>query len=664
MFFRSQVSGLIPRSRTLLSLKAATILLCGVLVYLPALRGGWLWDDEGEIIGNSDLRSLSGLARMWVRPEALDYQPVRTTVQWIEWHLFGNATPGYHATSLLLHLACAIFLWSVLSRLGVRRAWLGGLLFAIHPLAVESVAWISELKNTLSLALLLLSYRCWLQSLEDVDGAHPEVAREPVRTECGRHLSKHSDFRSQVSAFVFFAASLLSKSSVAMFPFALLLTAWWRRGVVTRRDLRSAAPYFCLSLLVGVVAILFQQARAIGPAGVPIPGAVHSLAESGLVTAFYAGKCLWPAPLIPIYPGWPASSFLRLLVPWLGIALVVRWALRTPHRRSGRAVLFAGGLFVLNLLPVLGVIPFSFRRIAPVADHFAYLSLAVAVGLGVGALGLVSPATRTGRLAFGMAVAGMAVALGLTARSHASVFRDETALWTYTTDRNPDTWLGCNNAGVALRMDGRAAEAVPWLRRALLLRPDYPEGENDLGVALSDLGRTDEAIAHFRRAIALVPAYADAHANLANALAAKRVLSEALREHTTALAIDPRNAGTRSNLGVVLARQHRYSEAADQFRAALAESPEHPEALNGLGNCLFALGQPARALECYRKALAIRPGYTDCRNNLGYVLASLGRVQEALVEFDRVLILRPDDPAALREKETLEERLVVGRARR
>ena len=300
------------------------------------------------ITQNPALRSLAGLRSLWLAPAGVNYFPVTFTVQWIQWHLWGNSTLGYHLTNLGLHLLGSLLLWGLLRRIGLPLAWLAGLLFALHPLAVESVAWISEFKNTLSLPLLLGASWAYV--------AYDDL-RRPSR---------------YLLALLLFACAMLSKSTVAMFPVVLLLYVWWKRARIRPADITASLPFFAIAGGLGVVTVWFEHHRAsMGPA---MPeGWLHRLAAAGTALGFYFEKALVPVNLQFNYPRWPADpASVWPFLPWVLLAALFAWC--WSHRNGwGRAALLGLGFFVLNLLPVIGLVPMAYLRISRVADHFGYL---------------------------------------------------------------------------------------------------------------------------------------------------------------------------------------------------------------------------------------------------------------------------------------------------
>jgi len=494
---------------------------------------------------NPVLRDPAGLAAIWLRPPGADYFPLTATAQWLQWRLWGGDPLGYHCVNVACHVLGAWLLWRILRRLGIEAAWLGGLLFVLHPLAVESVAWISELKNVLSFPLLLLAFGAYL---EFDDG--------------GRR-------RDLVRSNLWFLAAMLAKTSVAMFPGFLLVHAWWRRGRVGRTDLLAATGFGAVSLVLGVVTIHFQIQRALGSDGTAFFSSGHPTA--GLTQAifsfwFYFKRCLWPARLMPIYPSDLLGS--EPLRAWTaaGVSAAVLGVLWFRRAAWGRHVILGIGWFLLNLLPVLGVVPMAFLRIAPVADHLAYVSLAGIAGLAAAAASPWSgreTASRSAKRARTLRWAGVAAAAALAVETHryAAVFQSEETLWTYAVDHNPAAWMAQFNLGNVLLAKSDWPGAISRYEAALAERPAYAEAENNLGIALSREGRVSDALPHFQRALRLRPDYPEAGSNLGLALATTGRLEDAILRYEEVLRLHPDYLRARDNLALALRAAGRNQEA-------------------------------------------------------------------------------------------------------
>ncbi len=682
--FPSRVNPVLSRigPKTTALIKAAVITLAVAFVYGRVMGAGWIWDDALEITGSHDVRSPGGLWSAWFSPSGFDYFPLKTDLQWLEWHLWQSRPAGYHAANIVVHLAGALLLWRLLGKLGVRFAWLGGLLFAIHPLAVESVAWVSEFKNVLSLAFLLLAAGAFV----DFDSACATARLAgPGRGNAAR--------RAYLAALAWFLAAMLSKSSVVMFPFCLLLLAWWRRGRIGRRDLLASLPFFLVSLILGLVTISFQAQRAIVDPGSVVEGLPVRLAVAGRALVFYFGKCAWPFGLLPIYPRWAAPA---LLLPgalcWLAAGAVAAalliWNFRSapgdgPRIPIPRHILLGLGFFVINLIPVLGFFPMAYQRISWVADHFAYLALAGMAGLAAGGVGTLLDSSsqieqegreeREGkgllrtlpglpvlpvqfRWIYPVFVSVIIAGLAIQSRSYARVFQGEKSLWTYELERNKEAWIGYNNLGIALRKEGRRSEAIADYEQSLRLRPNFAEAHNDLGVALAEEGRAAEALAHYERAILIKPDFASAYNNEGNLLLSLGRIDDAVGRFSLSLRLDPDVPEPHNNLGNALARKGRLAEAIAQYREALRIAPEFPEAISNLGATLANSGRLDEAIAQFRELLRLRPDFAEGHNNLGVALGRAGRIPEAIAEYRLALQIDP----GLREARDNLKRLGAG----
>jgi tetratricopeptide (TPR) repeat protein len=593
-------------------LGAMVVAAAAAWIYMPCLHGTWLWDDGLEISQNAVLRTASGWWTPWIHPGAMDYFPLKSSLQWVEWRLWGPNPLGYHLVNLALHVLSALLVWKLLHRLGVRGAFVGGLLFAVHPVAVESVAWISEFKNTVSLPPLLLASVAFL--------AYDMSRRR----------------RWLLWSLVWFLAALACKTSVVMFPGVLLLYAWWRRGRVGTRDLLVSIPFFAESLAMGAATVWFQSTRSIGIAGVP-ESLGSRVVEAGWSIVSYARMCLWPAGLSPVYPAAPGSTAAGLA--WLGILAVVG-ILWVRRRAWGRHAFLGSGWFILNLVPVLGIIPMAYYRVSPRADHFAYISLVGLVGLAAAAYGSAAQflkrrpeGGRSLRVTLEAAVCLAACVMAVEARAYSAAFHDEKALWTYAVERNPKAWLAHGNLGKALYEERRFDDASREFWEAVALQPDSPEAHANLGNCLQAEGLVEDARREYAAAVAISPAFAGAHYDLGLSYLQAGLLQRASDEFRATLGIDPGHATARNNLGLALAGMGRLPEAMEQYRLALGLNPDLPEAHLNLGNALFRTGRLDEAVWQYREALRLYPGYSGAHNNLGQALAALGRPGEAEAEF-------------------------------
>jgi len=562
-------------------LHAAVIILAGLWIYSPAYHGDWLWDDDQLLTQNPVVQSgsLKGLAKLWFYPDGADFFPLSYSALWAQWPFFKNQPTGYHVTTILLHLSGALVLWALLARMRIPGAWLSSLIFAIHPVAVESVAWVSETKNTLSLPLCLFSCLCWVSQDDE---------REPSRRSRLYGLS-----------ILFFLLAMLAKTSMVALPVVLLLHAWWKRGTVTLRDVVRAAPFFLISLVLGIITIQYQHGRAIGAETILVGGVASRIATAGMAILFYLKQIVWPVNLLPIYPRWevdPPKVWQFLAWPVIAAAAAWIWANRGTAARPqwGRHAALGLGFFLLMVLPVLGFVTISYMRITWVADHFIYLPMIGVIAL-IGAMA-TRWYERSTESAQPLILAGGAIVLatcGLLSFRYANAWASEDALWTHTLKTNNNAWQAHNRLGAKKFSRGDIEGGYYHFSQSTKLRPDLGETHNNLGSALSAKGRLDEAIKEFTAACRLTPHVPAMHVNLANSLFQVGRFQEASEKFRWLLEKEPNNPALINNLAVTLFKQGNKEEAVRLFRRALELSPNLKDAREGLA---VALGeQPASA---------------------------------------------------------------------
>jgi Flp pilus assembly protein TadD len=633
--------------------------------YFPAIRGALLWDDDAHVTAKK-LRSLGGLWRIWFKLGATQqYYPVLHSAFWLEHRVWGDSVLGYHVLNVGLHATAACLFALVLVRIRPEKKgralwaggeWLAAAIFALHPVCVESVAWISEQKNTLSLVFYLLSALSYL------------------RFDRGRRWTWY------VIAFVFFAMALLSKSVTATLPAALLLALTWHRVRISwRRDVVPLLPWFVVAACAGIFTAWVER-RYIGAQGQAFDlGFVERLFLAGRIVWFYLGKLLWPIGLEFVYPRWQVIPNWQWSLGCIGLAaaLTAFWCIRKWSVAPLLAVLF----FVGTLFPALGffnVYPFIFSY---VADHFQYMACLGIIALaadGGGHVardiiqGLVGSRRAAVRTIFGSAaVALLAVLFAITWQT-AAHYRNPAVLYRDTLAKNPSAWMIQNNLGKYLMDMGSPNEAVVHLKESLRLRPDYSEAHNNLGVYLMSAGLPGEGIAEFEAAIkfasdatrarenlglALIetpgrseegvsllqaalhddgddPEAAGFYLKLGAALAkARGRLPEAISNFEAAVRLEPNNIDARGSLGNALARAGRTSEAIKQFEAALMIRSDNPKIHNNLGIVLAAAGKTDEAMAQFREALRLAPTFSEARFNLALTLRRAGRTEEAAAEF-------------------------------
>jgi tetratricopeptide (TPR) repeat protein len=606
---------------------AGAFLVCATLAaYIPALNGGLLWDDAGHVT-KPDLQSLHGLWRIWFEfGSTQQYYPLLHSAFWVEHRLWGDAVLGYHLTNILLHALSACLLVAILRYLRLPGAWLAGFLFALHPVCVEAVAWISEQKSTLSALFYLASALCYLRF--DQSRRRPQY----------------------LLALALFVLALLTKTVTATLPAALLVVLWWRRGRLDwKRDAMPLLPWFALGAAAGMVTEYVER-TFVGARGAEF---ALTLTQRCLLASraiwFYLGKLIWPANLTFIYPRWTldTAAWWQYLFP-LGVLALLAPLLWLAVKKGRRGPLAGFLFFVGTLFPALGffnVYPFIYSY---VADHFQYLA---SLGVIVPAAAGLTVAARRASLTYGgraCAAGVLLAALAVLTWRQSGIYQDAQTLYRVTLARNPDCWLAHNNLGSELlETPGRLSEAVSHFEAALRLQPNYPQTYNNLGIALSNIpGRLPEAINYFETAVRIQPDYAQAQNNLGLALSnLPGRLPEAIAHFEAALRTNRDYAQAHNNLGSALSSTPgRLQDAVSEYEAALRIQPDFPEAHYNLANALSEIpGRLEEAIAQYQETLRLQPDNARAHNNLGTALSAMpGRMPDAIAEYQAALRIQPD----------------------
>src|SRR5436190_7052745 len=563
-----------------------------MLAYEPAWHGGLVWDDDANIAG-PELRSLDGLRRIWFVPRATQqYQPLHYSSSWLQQRLLGDSPTGYHLVNLLLHIGCVVLVLKILRLLRIPGAELAAIVFALHPVNVETVAWIAERKNTLSGLFGLAATLSYLKFDES-----------PSR-------------RSYAFAIGLFLFGLLTKTAIVTLPLAWLVIFWWKRGAAIswRRDVVSLIPFLFLSAAAGLMTRWVEYGNIAYRARTVDLSLVDRCLIVGRAFWFQLGNLLWPSNLIFVYPRWEINAAVgwQYLFPLAVLGLLgILWGLR----RWSRAPLAGVLIYIFLLLPTLGFLNIYFFFYSFVADHWQYLAC----------LGIITPCASgivllAGQLKSwqGWLERGTILVLGgvlfLLTWQQSRMYTDVETLYRTTIARNPGCWMAYSNLGNILYQANRIPEAMDLFKQALEIKP--AEAHYSLGNALVLTGRTSEAIDKYKQALRINPDYAEAHNNLGNALALTGRISEAIAQYEQALRINPNYAHAHNNLGNALLQTGRTSEAIDQFKQALRMNPNSADAHNKLGAALGQMGRISEAIEQVKAALGINPYYIDAQNNL------------------------------------------------
>lgn len=612
------------------------ILLVSVAVYLPALSAGFIWDDPDYVINNTNLRDLDGLIRTWTVPTSVpQWYPLVFSSFWVEYQLWGLWAPGYHATNIALHALGAVLLWRVLRQIGLSdlAALLGSLLWSVHPVHVESVAWITERKNTLSLIFYLLA---WSQLLRG-----------------GR--------AGWVLGFGCFVLALMSKSVTASLPAAFLLYVYWKHGRLPLRTVLAMLPFFAVGLASGLFTAHLERTHVVAEGPEWDFTWYERCLIAGRAVVFYVWTLVWPVNLAFIYPRWEIDAGVWWQWVFPGVVLVVLVGLFAARNRLGRGPFVVAAFYVGTLLPALGFLNVYPHRYSFVADHFQHLA-----SLGPLAMSGVWLA-RWPKAASGVLLA----VLGTLTLFQTRIYRDSLTLWTDTLAKNPTGWMVHINLGLThhelLQQATTGAERAlheqkrfDYMMSARDLAPHLPETHWNAGLALERRGRVEEARAAFEAAIGVDASFARAHNSLAQLDLAAGDLERARAGFETAVRLQPKFALGQFNLGETARRQGDTEAALRHLAAAVNLQPTDPawrvqlartlrdSALAGGGGerMRFAAGHFAEAV----RQLPASPGRAVVRFELGQVLIRLGDEAGGLAQIE----------AAFREDPTLRQRVMPG----
>jgi protein O-mannosyl-transferase len=583
------------------------LVLITLIAYQQTWHNGFIWDDDSHLTKNPCIVGPLGFKGIWTTTAAT-YYPLVLTSFWLQHALWGLNPLPYHLVNVAMHAGCAILLWQVLRHLQITGAWLGAAIWALHPVQVESVAWITELKNTQSCLFYLLSILFFLKW------------REAGALAQDRHIAGWS----YAVALLCALAAILSKSSTVMLPVVLGLCCWWQDGRWRWRNVPELIPFLCVSAVAAAWTIWEQKFHN---SAVGVEWAQtwpERVIIAGRDVWFYLGKLLWPHPLIFIYPRWQidASQILAYL-PTLAAAggLITLW-----WRRNGplRPIFFAAAYFIVSLFPVLGFFDVYFFRYSFVGDHLQYLaSIGALVLIGSGIAFAFDFFREKSRVLFEVAVC-TALLLILAALSwrQARVYRSLDTLWSDTVEKNPASWMAQNSLAVVLMESGRVQEALPHLERALQAQPNNFETQDNLGYAAVSLGRVEESLPYFLRAVELGPNRAEPYHNLGKTLLLLGRFEEAGVHLRRALEIDPTNVPAYSDLGKLLLQLGRADESLANLQRALQIDPNYRVAQYNIANTLFYLGRVDEAVSHLQKALALEPSTPEGQKNVAWVLAT------------------------------------------
>ena len=598
------------------------------MAYLPALHGGFIWDDDGHISNNNTLRTLHGLWQIWFEPRATcQYYPLTFTAFWAEYHLWNLDTFGYHVVNVLLHSTVAVLLWQVLERLQVRGARLAAAIFALHPVCVMSVAWMTELKNTLSATLALCAALAYLRATGLGEGDATSKPR-PIN---GWYYA---------ASLALFQLALFAKTAVSFLPVTLLLVTWWRGRRLNWRTVWPLVPLFGISLAMGRMTIFIEQ-HAAGASGarfdLPL---LDRLLISGRSFWFYLGNLLLPRLSPFVHERWKVdpAQWWQYLYPAATVALLGGlWCLR---RRLGKGLLAALLHFYVSTSLLIFMVVLYMMRYTYVSDHWQYFgSMGVVTALAAGIIGGLERVGK-GRPLLKPVVCGLLL-LGLASLTwrQCGMYRDMETLWRVSLQREPDNHLAHANLEQVLFRRGEVDEAVYHMQKAIALQPDNTDDHSDLANAFYHQGRVEDAIREYELAVKYENKNFMAHINLANILAGMGRMAEAIAHYRSALAVFPDDSLAWNDLGAAQLQTGRLDDAISSFQKAVHAKPDFVPAQENLDLVAWSLATSpnpsarngARALEL-SAPLVWRSGGSNAMflSTLSAAYAESGRFSEAV----------------------------------
>jgi tetratricopeptide (TPR) repeat protein len=643
------------------SAKVLLLIVAAIWIYWRALPGEFVLDDDLLLTENKTIQSPDGLAQFW-SGQAVDYWPVTNSAFWLQWRLWGLNPVGYHSVSLAIHIVDALLVWLVLSRLSVPGAFLAALLFAVHPVNVESVAWIAQQKNVLAMFFFLLAILFYLNF--DRAAASDE-----------RNVTNWSQRRWYALSFAAFLFAMLSKGSVAVMPALLLVILWWKRGL-TRADFARLVPFFAVAVVLTFVNMQYQVQANVGAEPIREASLLQRALGAGAVIWFYLYKAIFPLDLNFIYPQWEISASRWQW--WLPLFAVIGATILLWRQRSsgwGRPVFCAWLFFCIALLPVMGFTDVGFMRHSLVADHYQHLALLAPLTLAAAAWSVWnSRATGLTRSASWALAVVVTVAVAALARAQSEIYRDAISLYEATLKGNPASSLSHYNVGRAylFKNDPRAAvshfrdatrlipkyaavsavslldagfpkDAIPFFEQAVELQPDSAELFHELAVAALRAGQTPRAIEYFRKAVELEPRAPIVYFDLGLALNAAGDKQEARKQFGQALQLDPNLFEANRALGISLADDGQIEEAIPYLQRAAKLHPEDDGLRKRLPLTLLQAGRLPDAIASYEEAVKTWPNDAELRNDFAVALVGAGRPNDALVQIKKATELSPND---------------------
>lgn len=633
------------------------------IVYWPVISRptAFLWDDDRYVSANPLLLSLDGLPKIWFSTESpSQYFPLTYTSFWFEYRLWGLHAQGYHIVNVVLHVGNALLIWLLLSQLKIPGAWLAAAIFVVHPVNVESVAWITERKNVLSGVFFWGALLAWVSF----------VRFDRLKSKAGRVYAL---------SFALFALALFAKTTACVLPAAMVLVLWIERKPITAKRWLQIAPFVVWGLVMGLLTVWWEHVhQRTGDDLLSYTWNVRPIVASRAFW-FYVGKLVWPGTLSFSYPMWdvnPRSASQYVWLAGLVVFAIATTLLARTHRKFVAGVLF----FAAASLPTLGLIPLYTFIYSYVADHYQYVACVGLIAIVSAGVAVVDRRLPHGRVIAGCIAVTMLTALAIRAERYAGVFESPGTLWANVLESNPQAWMAYNNLGlwreeksdlagarlayeqsltirpdnakaylnlaVLSQKESKPADAIAQLERGIKFLPDNVELLMALANANADAGDYERAMAEYRRVLELEPNSLLAKFNLAALLGRTDDTGKAASLYLEILRADNRFTPAMDNLANLYARSGRHERAIELYERSLRLLPDRPIVLNSLAASLASTGPMDRAESAWRAATQIDPKYTDAYTNWGLALLQRQRTGEAKMRLQQALSIDPANAAA------------------
>ena len=617
---------------------ATLLILMALAVFIPVMKADFAIDDDQYVTENQLLRDANGLSRIWFERGAIpQYCPLVFTTYWIEYrYLWGDRPFGYHLVNILFHALGAILLWRILSRLRVAGSWLVAAIFLIHPVQVESLAWVSERKNTLSGPLYFAALLVYLYSSQ-----FPSEERQVDNTRARLFYPL---------SILLFSVSLLAKQSASSLPFVILLIIWWKYGRIGLKHVLYLIPMFLLSFGSSLLAIRVEKAildpTQIYPHRTKSTVEAFSLMDRCLIAGkslwLYLEKLFWPVNLTCFYARWKVDP--RMLWQWLFPISVIGiiFLLFLLRRRIGRGPLAGVLFFIGTLFPFLGFVDFAYFSKSFMADHYQYIACIgiIAAGVALGVEALDRPGSMFSKFVYIISVAVL-LSFGALSWRQGCFYDSYGIMCRNNIMRSPGSATAWYGMGTYMLKLGSNHDAIPYFQQAIRLRPDYGDAYDNLGIALAEIGKLDDALLSFSEALRIDPKNAETHSNIGSVLALLGRYDAAMGHFYEALRLDPRNERIYVNIGLALVRHGRLEEAQKYFLDAVRISPGNEIAGNNLASILIQQGKTDEAISILLGSLRVNPNNPETHYNLGLAYFSKGNLDAAAREYQTALTIDP-----------------------